>query len=139
MTTNEGISFKYLPAIMAARMEAAETRYLEEQATGDAVSVASTRATFLAWRDAAALVRSTTHTDARDYFATHETLSDCDQPDASIAMELAISLAGPAPDGGWKGENKLAMLRWEARWRAALRYIRADAMLAERAKGGKTL
>lgn len=46
-----------LLAALTARMKHAEKRYLEEQQEGDAISIASTRGTFLALRDARDLVR----------------------------------------------------------------------------------
>ena len=70
----------------------------------------------------------------RDYFAANETLLDWDQPDASMPIESAEQIAGrPRPSTG----NYVDVLLWEAEWRAALKYIRADAMLASREKGSK--
>ena len=67
----------------------------------------------------------------RDYFAAHETLADWDQPGLVFPKEAAELLAGPRPECG-KETDLLEFALWEARWRAALRYIRADAMLAMR-------
>lgn len=68
----------------------------------------------------------------RDWFAGQETLGEFDNPEACIGEKAATALAGePKPQGGW-AEDPLGMLRWEAKWRAALKYIRSDAMLAER-------
>jgi hypothetical protein len=71
----------------------------------------------------------------RDWFAGQETLSDLDDPEAIVSDEMAEGLAGPKPKAGWTPGNIVAMTRWEAKWRAALRYLRADAMIAEREKG----
>ena len=71
----------------------------------------------------------------RDYFAAKETLREWDNPDALISTTLAEALAGEKqPKGGWS-KDPVGMLKWEAKWRAAMRYIRADAMLAERERG----
>jgi hypothetical protein len=72
----------------------------------------------------------------RDHFASRETLSEWDNHDAVVANQMAEALAGyPRPSHGWKCETAsewLAMVKWEADWRAALRYIRADAMIKAR-------
>jgi hypothetical protein len=66
-----------------------------------------------------------------DWFAAHETLSEWDSGDAIMSDKMATALAGePKPEGGWGGDP-LAMLKWEAKARSALKYIRAEAMLAE--------
>lgn len=63
----------------------------------------------------------------RDYLAAHETLSDVD-----VTTGMAELLAGePMP----KRSDSLAWLCWDAKWKAALRYIRADAMLEVRGAG----
>jgi hypothetical protein len=67
----------------------------------------------------------------RDWFAGQETLADFDQADAIISTALADKLAGPKPVGGWT-QNPVAMLQWEATWRAKIKLIRADAMIAAR-------
>ncbi len=61
----------------------------------------------------------------RDYFAAAEKI-DAEEEWTVQQME---SLVGPSPAGGIKSPE---WLLWEARWRAALRYMRADAMLAAR-------
>lgn len=70
----------------------------------------------------------------RDYFAAHETLPDFSQE--LLEKHIAEALAGPMPEGGWGGkqppEHYRAMLAWEAKWRAELKYIRADAMIKAR-------
>lgn len=68
----------------------------------------------------------------RDYFAAHEQLRDWDNPDAHMSLTLAETLAGcPSPSKPW-GEDPIANFTFEAKWRAALRFIRADAMISIR-------
>lgn len=66
----------------------------------------------------------------RDWFAGQERLLDVEHPDSTmISMALATALAGePPPDRG----DPVAGVKWEAKWKAALRYLRADAMLEAR-------
>ena len=60
----------------------------------------------------------------RDYFAIRANTDD-------MPMQGGIQLLGrPPPQGGY--ENPLGVLRWWADYRAALRYMEADAMLAAR-------
>lgn len=66
----------------------------------------------------------------RAWLVSQETLSDFDQPDSMPSSELCENLAGPMPEGGWRAGNILAMTVWEAKWRAALKLMRADAVLA---------
>lgn len=67
----------------------------------------------------------------RDWFAGNESLDDFSNPEGIFPVESASALAGEEPPaGGWKGDP-VGMLRWEAKWRAALKYIRAEAMVAE--------
>jgi hypothetical protein len=61
----------------------------------------------------------------RDYFAAVEKI-DAEEVWTEQQME---SLVGPSPAGGFRSPE---WLLWDARWRAALRYMRADAMLAAR-------
>jgi hypothetical protein len=61
----------------------------------------------------------------RDYFAAAERI-DGQEEWTVQQMEL---LAGPSPAGGFRSPE---WLLWDAKWRAALRYMRADAMLAAR-------
>ena len=63
----------------------------------------------------------------RDYFAAAETLDDLEH----LTMEGAVALAGPKPEGNWS-TNPIEWRKWEAKWRAAVRFIRADAMLKAR-------
>lgn len=76
----------------------------------------------------------------RDYFAGQETLAEWDNPGADPSFSMCEALAGqPRPSHGWvckSGVEWLAMFRWDAKWRAALKYIRADEMIAARQKGG---
>lgn len=69
----------------------------------------------------------------RDWLAGQETLSDFDHPETCVAPTLTTALAGAGPEKSSK-EDPLAWAVWEATWRAKLRYIRADAMLAEKAR-----
>ncbi len=69
----------------------------------------------------------------RDWFAGRETLAEWDRSsDAVMPYRFAELLAGERkPEKTWD-EDPIAWFRFEAKWRAALRYIRADAMVAER-------
>lgn len=70
----------------------------------------------------------------RDWFAGQETLREYDNPEASMPVATGAALAGePFPEGGWHNDP-IACFKWEAKWRASLKLIRADAMLA--ARGG---
>lgn len=66
----------------------------------------------------------------RDYFAANEHLSDYDKDILYISKDVAIDLVG----------REMPMVRtvdyfvWDAEVRAALKYIRADAMIRERNK-----
>lgn len=72
----------------------------------------------------------------RDWLAAHETLADFDDAECSISDQLCVGLAGRGPSGDWR-TNTIEWVKWEAKWRSALKYIRADAMLAAREKGAK--
>lgn len=66
----------------------------------------------------------------RDWLAGNETITDIDASDKTL--EALEALAGREyPSKG----SAMDRLRWEADWRAALRYLRADAMLAARERG----
>lgn len=81
--------------------------------------------------------RDTTQEDgaAWDLFAAAEHLSEWDDPDAVMLKELAEAITGDKqPEGGWTAGNLVVMVKWECKWRAALKALRADAMMAERAK-----
>lgn len=66
----------------------------------------------------------------RDWFAAHETLSDCDDLDIDASKVLGDALGIQRPSGNHVN-NPRAWLEWGARIRAAIRYIRADAMIAQ--------
>lgn len=68
----------------------------------------------------------------RDWFAGQEIVTDVD----AAYWELAEALAGPTPSGNSK-DNPLEWLQWESKWRAAIKYARADAMLAARKETAK--
>ena len=63
----------------------------------------------------------------RDWFAGQEKIDHAED----FNWEVCEALAGPRPTGDWL-TNPLDWFRWEASWRAAMRYARADAMLAAR-------
>lgn len=63
----------------------------------------------------------------RDWFAGQEKIDHAED----FNWEVCEALAGPRPTGDWL-TNPLDWFRWEASWRAAMRYTRADAMLAAR-------
>lgn len=66
----------------------------------------------------------------RDWFASQEDLYDLDSENAAgLTIATAKLLAG-----GNAPTDSIGYMKWEAKWRAALKYIRADAMIAERAK-----
>jgi hypothetical protein len=74
----------------------------------------------------------------RDWLASNESLSQWDAVEPDAINEMCEALAGKRPDHGFNchtPKEYIAMLKWEAKWRAALKYIRADAMLNEREKG----
>lgn len=68
-----------------------------------------------------------------DYFAAHETLAEFDNPDCSIPVAAYERYGGKAPEGGWS-KNALGMLERDAKVRAALKYMRARAMVEESIK-----
>lgn len=68
----------------------------------------------------------------RDYFAASEKLGDIDSMnDDSALLAIGFALGGPKPKGSWS-DNPVGWIKWNARWRAELRYIRADAMIEAR-------
>ena len=74
----------------------------------------------------------------RDWFAGQESLSEWDYQEAIPSKSMTEALAGrPRPEHGWSCSTQsewIAMITWEADWRSALKYIRADAMLKARSK-----
>lgn len=73
----------------------------------------------------------------RAYLAGMERLTEWDHPEAIIPNELSEALAGePTPTGGW-AKSPLQMFHFTAKWRAALKLIRADALIAELEKEAK--
>lgn len=66
-----------------------------------------------------------------DWMAGQETLSDFDHPEENMPLSGAIALAGPQPDEGKGWEPHFI---WNAEWRAKMKYMRASAMLAEKAR-----
>ena len=66
--------------------------------------------------------------DLRDYFAAAEKLEDLDE---TCIFDVAVALAGPKPKGSWS-TNTVEWIKWNAKWRAEMRFIRADAMLKAR-------
>ena len=74
----------------------------------------------------------------RDWFAGQEGLAEWDDGDAVMSTRMAEALAGrKQPGHGWAcatPEEYLAMFQFEADWRAALKYLRADAMLKAKGK-----
>ena len=64
----------------------------------------------------------------RDYFAAAEKLEDLDE---TCISDIAVALAGPIPTGNWR-TNTVEWIKWKAKWRAEMRFIRADAMIRAR-------
>ena len=67
----------------------------------------------------------------RDWFAGQERIEQ-----EEIAWEVCESFAGPRPSGDYKA-NAVEWFNWSNRWQAAVRYARADAMIAARKGGSK--
>jgi hypothetical protein len=69
----------------------------------------------------------------RDWFAGQETLDDAYE---DLSIETMEALAGrPFPGAigpGNTAEDRIDALKWNADWRARLKFIRADAMLRAR-------
>lgn len=68
-----------------------------------------------------------------DWMAGNEELSDWDIEGAIIPDKLAKHFGGDMPKGGWS-ENPVAAFERDARIRAGMKYTRASAMLAEKAR-----
>ena len=63
-----------------------------------------------------------------DWYAGQETI--CTE---ELATGICEHLAGPRPSGTWQ-TNAVEWYAWEAKWRAGIKYTRASAMLAEKAR-----
>lgn len=63
-----------------------------------------------------------------DWFAGQESIGD-----EEIGWQICEHYAGPRPTGDWK-TNPVEWHEWESRWRARVKYARASAMLAEKAR-----
>lgn len=63
----------------------------------------------------------------RDYFAANERVDQ----DEEFSWPLLEHLAGKRPDGNWTS-NPIAWFEWSNKWQSAVRFARADAMLAAR-------
>ena len=66
----------------------------------------------------------------RDWFAGQERIEQAEE----FWWELCESLAGPRPSGNHK-TNAVEWFDWSNKWQAAVRYARADAMIAARKRG----
>lgn len=66
----------------------------------------------------------------RDWFAGQESVDH----DEEVAWGILEALAGPRPHGTYQ-TNPMDWFAWHNQWMAAVRYARADAMIAAR-KGG---
>lgn len=66
----------------------------------------------------------------RDWLAGQERIDSSEE----YPWELCEALAGPRPSGSYS-TNALEFFDWDNKWRAAIRYARADAMIVAR-KGG---
>lgn len=62
----------------------------------------------------------------RDRLAAQEAIAATEDWPISVCE----ALAGPRPPKDWM-TNPLEWIAWEAKWRAAVRYMRADAMIEE--------
>lgn len=63
-----------------------------------------------------------------DWYAGQETIGD-----EELGWPICEHHAGPRPSGDWT-TNPVGWHEWEARWRAGVKYTRASAMLAEKAR-----
>lgn len=68
----------------------------------------------------------------RDWFAGNEKIDENEE----YAWELLEALVGPRPEGD-RRTNPIEWFVWTNNWQAAVRYGRADAMIAAREKGGE--
>jgi len=65
----------------------------------------------------------------RDYFAAAVEIKESDHPDTFVLVEVLLGRPMPAPEADLRG-----WLEFWAEYEAMVRGIKADAMLAERAK-----
>ena len=65
--------------------------------------------------------------DLRDWFAAQEEVG----PSTDYGWALLEAIAGPRPTES-SAADPLVWFEWENKWRAAIKYARADAMLAAR-------
>ena len=63
-----------------------------------------------------------------DWMAGQEKIGD-----EELCAGICEHFAGPKPPGNWQ-TNSAEWYAWEARWRAGIKYMRASAMLAEKAR-----
>jgi hypothetical protein len=63
-----------------------------------------------------------------DWYAGQEKIGD-----EELSAGICEHFAGPKPGGNWS-TNPADWYAWEARWRAGVKYMRASAMLAEKAR-----
>ena len=63
-----------------------------------------------------------------DWMAGQETIGD-----EELCAEICEHHAGPRPTGDWR-TSPVEWHEWEARWRAGIKYMRAAAMLTEKAR-----
>lgn len=63
-----------------------------------------------------------------DWYAGQETIGD-----EELGWPICEHYAGPRPSGDWT-TNPVGWYEWNARWRAGIKYTRAAAMLAEKAR-----
>lgn len=72
----------------------------------------------------------------RDYFAIHAKLDEDDFPDSIGANSVVAGFEPPKDkNGSYRStEDPIGWLKWCATLEAKIRYIKADAMLAEREK-----
>ena len=70
-----------------------------------------------------------------DFFAANEKLADVDHPESTLPRGCCDALAGysmPNKNTMEYNEYWIEYFKWEAAWRSALKYIRANAMLKAR-------
>lgn len=75
----------------------------------------------------------------RDWFAGQETLADIRDDLSSDYFDALAGCPMPLPPRGkiLSAFDYIEIAQWDARWRATLKYIRADAMLRAREGGAR--